>query len=1030
MKSRIIRVFISSPFRDMNAERDYLNNIIFPQLREYCKHRFLHFIPIDLRWGIKEEDSRNGLVLSTCFEEIDNSRPFFIGILGSRYGSSANTNDLRHMRVKMEKHRPWIERKVFEGTSITEMEMEYGVLRNMDIPYASFFIRGDDMTIPNDYRDKSGSDSERRLKLLKSRIRNQKKYPVVEYSSIKQLGDTVKYQLIQMIEKEFPLGHNESEDAILQKQEYILERRSHVLCDMCIELQNFQEMVNNTSIKVFYIYGLAGVGTSTMLAYCCMKLRKMYSNNRILYFDLDSVNKGEKPLDAMFHFLNLDQNRLPENKWSMIAVDNASMLRDYDVNRVLVWLRGLSPNAHVVFATEQNSPLATSLSYSFACPTIKVNQYTKEQKCELICNFIGQYGKKLTDKQLEAFLNQKGANITELLLLLRALVNYGSFDCLNDYIDELTKNSFSQYAVWTLQKESIKIFSDISRLLGDKYVTALIAIAAAGTGLSEDDLLAILKITPAEWSVIRPNVLQFCKGNEEGWKLSNDNWYPNVDFYDWENVSRQMIKWFTAHPETWHYAAPIMRHIFFFIVVPPFTLETKFGPISADRPIVKDVLDELFAFVMSPDMVKQLNDMEYSSLWIHSPLLTKNMSDSPTMVYGRTVLELPVDEAISFYRRLFNTAMGLSRGGDASWCCDKISDLQKKHDVSQSIIYEAKAYMFYGKGMKAIELIKRSGLVVEHKWSLFSRKSKNPVLSYPQLCVMHQLLDCYCACGKWKEINSLLRPLLEHIEKCFTPKWNDTFEDNDMKFVSYELIAKIAFIKSGCYPQIADRQITWKMLQLSDHFWNLFQIGHPVSFFLRMSDLLLNYRSACNQELSENDKNTLYSYGKWAAISAHVCYGYGSYQYARAHLLFTYIHFKLYHDYGSAAKRLHDYVEKDEQGRVLNHSDEYFYGSLDYGRFLESNYKKDIDWNHVDKDVQKQLMCEFDFFWNIEKEIQPEWYNPLLQNKRDAYRVSIHLLDDYTPRTLADLTSQQECFHHYSQSARDFATSRLDIHKY
>ena len=980
----------------MNAERDYLNNIIFPQIRDYCEQRFLHFIPIDLRWGITEEDSRNGLVLSTCFEEVDNSRPFFIGILGSRYGSPVDINALRQLRVKMQQHRLWMERKVYEGTSITEMEMEYGVLRNMDIPYASFFIRGNDLSIPDEYREKD-EDAKRHVEQLKDRIRSQKKYPVTEYLSLQQFGTVLKHQLINMIEMEFPPSNNDADDAILQKQERALEKRSHVLCDMSKEWENFQEWVNDTSKKVLFIDGQAGVGTSTMLAYCCSRMKQTYSNNKIVYFDLDSANKGENPLDAMFRFLDMEQNSLPTDKWSMIAVDNTSMLRDDDVNRILVWLQDLSPNTHVVFAAEQNSPIRISLSYTLSCPSITVTQYTPEQKRELISNYVRQFGKQLIDSQIEPFLNMKKANVTELLLLLRALVNYGSFDNLNNFIGQLTKNSFSQYAVWTLQEESTKTFSAISKHLGDKYMTTLTAIAAVGIGISEEDLLAALGTMPAEWSIIRPNVLQFCKGNEDGWKLSSDNWYPNVGFYDWENVSRQLIKWFTTHPETWHYAAPALRHLFYFIVVPPFSLEMKFGPVSANRPIVEDVLDELFAFVMSPDMVKQLNDLEYSSLWTHCPLLTKCMSDTPTTVYGRTVSELSVDEAIDYYRRLENTAIGLSRGTDAAWCSRKISELYKQDSRPQGIVYEAKAYLLVGEGSKSIELLKRSGHIVEHKWSLFSHKKQDSVLSYTQLCAMLQLLDGYCACGKWKEMKRLLRPLCDHIEACFTPEWNGNPADKACLNISIELIARIAFVKSGYYPPITDRQMAWKILKLSDHFANLFHVGHPISCFLRMADLALYYRSADNPNLSDNNKKIIYSSGRWAVISANVCYGYGSYQFARAHLLFTYIHYRLYHDYGTYAKRLHDYVEK-RNGRAINHTDEYFYGSLDYGRSIESCYKKDIDWSQVDKDLQKQLLSEYDFFWNIEKNIQPEWYRPQLDAKRDAYRVRIHLLDKLPPK--------------------------------
>ena len=35
-----------------------------------------------------------------------------------------------------------------------------------------------------------------------------------------------------------------------------------------------------------------------------------------------------------------------------------------------------------------------------------------------------------------------------------------------------------------------------------------------------------------------------------------------------------------------------------------------------------------------------------------------------------------------------------------------------------------------------------------------------------------------------------------------------------------------------------------------------------------------------------------------------------------------------------------------------------------------------------DREVLKQLLCEYDFFWNIENEIQPEWYKPKLDEKR------------------------------------------------
>jgi hypothetical protein len=82
---KTVRVFISSTFRDMHAERDQLVKVVFPALRELEKYR-VHLIDIDLRWGVTREQADNDQALDVCLDQIDACRPFFIGILGERYG--------------------------------------------------------------------------------------------------------------------------------------------------------------------------------------------------------------------------------------------------------------------------------------------------------------------------------------------------------------------------------------------------------------------------------------------------------------------------------------------------------------------------------------------------------------------------------------------------------------------------------------------------------------------------------------------------------------------------------------------------------------------------------------------------------------------------------------------------------------------------------------------------------------------------------------------------------------------------------
>lgn len=83
---KTVRVFISSTFRDMHAERDHLIKVVFPRLRADLEKDRVHLTDIDLRWGVTREQAENDQVLGLCLQLIDRCRPFFVGILGERYG--------------------------------------------------------------------------------------------------------------------------------------------------------------------------------------------------------------------------------------------------------------------------------------------------------------------------------------------------------------------------------------------------------------------------------------------------------------------------------------------------------------------------------------------------------------------------------------------------------------------------------------------------------------------------------------------------------------------------------------------------------------------------------------------------------------------------------------------------------------------------------------------------------------------------------------------------------------------------------
>lgn len=72
--SRHLRVFLSSTFRDMHAERDSLARHVFPRLRKLCEARGATLTDVDLRWGITVDEAAEGGVLRICLDEIEEMR--------------------------------------------------------------------------------------------------------------------------------------------------------------------------------------------------------------------------------------------------------------------------------------------------------------------------------------------------------------------------------------------------------------------------------------------------------------------------------------------------------------------------------------------------------------------------------------------------------------------------------------------------------------------------------------------------------------------------------------------------------------------------------------------------------------------------------------------------------------------------------------------------------------------------------------------------------------------------------------------
>ena len=221
--SREIRVFLSSTFQDMDAERNHLLKQVFPQVRAACLARQVGFTEIDLRWGVTEEESKNGATVEICLKEIDRCRdfpPFFIGFLGERYGWIPRHEDLT---AYWERHgeSPYaapIQAAVQRGISVTELEMELAVLATGAADklagHALFLLRDPALT-DQLYQQATGRDpdpSDRRfydpadgqLATLRDRIRHSGFLGVDGYPSVEVFGQVIADYLLAQLDHYFP----------------------------------------------------------------------------------------------------------------------------------------------------------------------------------------------------------------------------------------------------------------------------------------------------------------------------------------------------------------------------------------------------------------------------------------------------------------------------------------------------------------------------------------------------------------------------------------------------------------------------------------------------------------------------------------------------------------------------------------------------------------------------------------------------------------------------------------------------------
>ena len=858
MKERKVRLFISSTFQDMNEERDYLNNYIFPQIKNYCKSRFIDFIPVDLRWGITEEESKNGLVVASCIQEVDNARPFFIGILGQRYGWMPTAEELNCNHPSISKNKEWLLRKVMESASITEIEMDYAALRDSTIPYALFFIKDNDASIPMEYKERKGSIAEKKLEMLKEKIKLQTKYPVYTYKDPKKIGEVILSKLISMIDIEFPQDGYDYQKSIITKHELSLERHAFSLYEMHTIEQDIEQW-GKEGYKVLLVVGNSGSGTSNVIAQYTQYMRNNF-DIKVIYYDFECADSSNKDLmDDFEDFLKLKTNYIPEGKWTLISIDNVSLLDVEQTDRMIKWVNNLPSNIHPVFAAS-DSTFSKALSL-YRAHTIFKDVLSEESKYEMIDNFTRRCGKRLTKEQQEKIVQcQFFNNPTVLSIMLETLINYGSHEKLNQRIDNLVYHS--DYFFSALIQEYEIIFKQVNKY--DCFIKSLAIIAMHGDwGIREDDLLAMNNFKMSDWSVVRPMIMQFCKTNQYRLRFVQSKWSYAVksiiEDTKWiSHLAYESIKWWVDNVSRIKEAANSIAVVYLYIWHLPYEeVEDKF------------IKEKLLSIMLSPDTVKIVQKNFLSSLW--SFIWFKDISyNHSCSIIGRPYNQLSHLEKIEYFRTMMQIAEGQNRTEDIAHCYRNLALLQ----TNKKEIYEAHAYLSEGRVDKAI----RNVTVFLN----FIRGTKIEQLEKHLI-----LLKSYL-------INFSEKSLIKELEKIISLA--ETINEEELSQIRGELISSmISFAYCSALKgqkELVEIAIEILYRTLCEESIKDIGVCSKDFYYLYMAKALLDMRSSQFETMISDAYNAL--------TSSELVYGSSSYQYGRAHILLNYAyikqHGKLYDD--------------------------------------------------------------------------------------------------------------------------------------
>jgi tetratricopeptide (TPR) repeat protein len=530
MKTRTVRLFLSSTFRDFGEERDLLVRRVFPALRVKLKDRFVELVDVDLRWGITAEQAERGEVLPICLAEIDRARPYFIGMLGERYGWIP---PFEGYAADLIERQPWLT-KHQGGKSVTELEILHGVLNDRRMKGRAFFYFRSSAYARakgGDYLP-SAEDRTRQIR-LKRRIR-ERGLLVTQYANPEALAKRIERDLWKLLDAEFPASEVPDlfERERLRHEAYALPMRRLYLGG-----ERYQAALENllgSEVPRIIVEGAAGGGKSALLANLFDVYRKRHPRHlvhehylgasadaadpyalvrRLIEFIQRATNSPEdvprdpqKLMDSLPLWLAIASAWARKRRsWFIFVLDSLNSLT---VQQDLRWWPAFLPRGITMVVSCLPGPVYDALKgKTEALPgqakpikwkLINVRPLSKSQSGTLLNTFLSRFNKKLPIPMVhQVVAHELASNPLFIRTLAEELRLFGVHE-------DLQKRLEHYLSCQTIDDLFERILERVEKDCGKKQVrTVMTAIWASRAGLIEKEILSIANLSPAIWAAMR-----------------------------------------------------------------------------------------------------------------------------------------------------------------------------------------------------------------------------------------------------------------------------------------------------------------------------------------------------------------------------------------------------------------------------------------------------------------------------------------------------------------------------------------------